>query len=123
MIAQLKLRNDRTSRFLLVGKFERKTEKSVTKTIGQLLSPLPQSKRKTITPDRGNEFAYYSQVSNENNITCYFSDPCAPWQSGLNENTIGLLREYLLKRVEMTPVLEEAIAFYAQNKILDQENV
>lgn len=52
MIAQLKLRNDRTSRFLLVGKFERKTAKSVTKTIGQLQSPLSQSKRKTITPDR-----------------------------------------------------------------------
>lgn len=105
---------DRKSRFLLVGKSERKTAKSVTKTIGQLLSPLPQSKRKTITPDRGNEFAYYNQFSKENNLACYFSDPCAPWQRGSNENTNGLLREYLPKRVDMTPVSEETIAFYAQ---------
>lgn len=105
---------DRKSRFLLIGKSERKTAKSVTKTIGKLLSCLPQSKRKTITPDRGNEFAYYNQFSKENTISCYFSDPCSPWQRGTNENTNGLLREYLPKRVDMTPVSEEKIAFYAQ---------
>ena len=105
---------DRKSRYLLVGKAERKTAKAVTKTIGTLLSPLPQTKRKTITPDRGNEFAYYSQFSKENNISCYFSDPCAPWQRGSNENTNGLLREYLPKRADITPVTDEKIAFYAQ---------
>lgn len=88
---------DRKSRYLLIGKSERKTAEAIAKTIGQLLSPLPQSERKTITPDRGNEFAYYSQFSKENTISCYYSNPCAPWQRRSNENTNGLLREYLQK--------------------------
>ena len=50
---------------------------------------------KTITPDRGKEFSKHSEVTEQLHIPFYFPDPHAPWQRGTNENTNGLIREYL----------------------------
>lgn len=66
-------------------------------------------KRRTITPDRGREFALYQKFSKAANIDCYFSDPQAPWQRGTNKNTNGLLREYLPKRQDMTLIPDSYI--------------
>lgn len=82
---------DRKSRFLLTSKATKKDALSVSNVIINLFSELPLGKRKTITPDRGSEFALYQKLSEATNTNCYFSDPQAPWQRGTNENTNGLL--------------------------------
>ncbi len=93
---------DRKSRFLLTSKAAKKDALSVSNAIINLFSELLFNKRRTITPDRGIEFALYHKFIKVANIDCYFSDPQAPWQRGTDENTNGLLREYLPKGENMT---------------------
>ena len=57
------------------------------------MGTLPQKYRKTITFDRGTEFASYRDLG----ITTYFCNPHSPWQKGSNENGNGRLRKYVPK--------------------------
>ena len=78
----------------------------------ELLSsiPIPNKVVKTITPDRGKEFSNHFAVTEAlNNVPFYFPDPHAPWQRGTNENTNGLIREYLPKSKEMDTVDDTTI--------------
>ncbi len=100
---------DRKSRFLLTSKVAKKDALSVLNVSINLFSGLPFDKRKTITPDRGSEFALYHKFSKAANIDCYFFNPQTPWQRGTNENTNGLLREYLQKEKDTTLVPDSYI--------------
>lgn len=64
---------------------------------------------KTITPDKGPEFAKYKYFNRLCGIDCYFADPWSSWQHRTNENTNGLIREYLPKSTDMVTVSEEYI--------------
>lgn len=93
---------DRSSRYLLAGKVTKRYSALVADEMIRLLSALPAKKRKTITPDRGKEFSKHSAVTKAlNGLQFYFPDPHAPWQRGTNENTNGLLREYLPKSFDI----------------------
>ena len=93
---------DRCSRYLLAGKVGKRYSALVADEMISLLSALPKKKRRTITPDRGKEFAKHPTVTKAlDGIQFYFSDPHAPWQRGTNENTNGLLREYLPKAFDI----------------------
>lgn len=104
---------DRCSRFLLAAKVDRNTADAVSEKMIQLLGQLPARCIQTITPDRGSEFANYPQISARlHRVEFYFPDPYAPWQRGTNENTNGLLREYLPKYQDISPVSDELIASF-----------
>lgn len=51
----------------------------------------------SITSDNGSEFAYHELISKELNAEFYFAHPYSSWERGLNENTNGLVRQYLKK--------------------------
>lgn len=51
----------------------------------------------TITSDNGSEFAYHEKISTALNADFYFAHPYSSWKRGLNENTNGLIRQYLKK--------------------------
>lgn len=101
---------DRCSRYLLAGKVVKRYSALVAEKMIALLSDLPKKKRKTITPDRGKEFSNHALVTESLNLPFYFPDPHAPWQRGTNENTNGLLREYLPKSFDIALFSEEDIA-------------
>ena len=64
----------------------------------------------SITPDCGAEFSLYQDVSNAlSNVPFYFADPHSPRQRGTNENTNGLLREFLPKGSDFALVLPDTI--------------
>lgn len=93
---------DRCSRYLLAGRVPKKTSALVSEEMIRLLSALPKEKCRSITPDRGKEFSGHDLVTQElGGLPFYFPDPHAPWQRGTNENTNGLLREYLPKSFEI----------------------
>ncbi|MEX1550683.1 IS30 family transposase [Enterococcus sp. C50] len=95
------------------GKIEKKLSLFVKDTFIELFSSIHPSRVKSITPDRGKEFSKHSEITKAlNGVPFYFPDSHAPWQRGTNENTNGLLREYLPKNKEMDSVTDEAIDQY-----------
>lgn len=103
---------DMTSRFLLGGKATKKDSDSVKAVILNVLNKLPKRKKKTLTPDRGKEFACHEEVTKETGIEFYFPPPHSPWDRGTNENTNGLLREYIPKSTDIDSLSQKDIAIF-----------
>lgn len=104
---------DRRSRYLMAGKLAGRYSALLAEKMIALLDTLPQNQVKSITPDRGKEFAKHSQVTNAlHGVQFYFPDPHAPWQRGTNENTNGLIREYLPKSFDIALCSDEDISAF-----------
>lgn len=58
----------------------------------------------TITGDNGVEFAEHEEISKVLNTQFYFAHPYASWERGLNENTNGLIRQYLRKGADFSHI-------------------
>lgn len=103
---------DRRSRYLFAEKISRKCAKETNAAIEHQLIPFAEH-MKSMTPDRGAEFARYKELDAALcQMTVYFPPPHAPWERGTNENTNGLLREYLPKSKDIRPIPDELIAEY-----------
>lgn len=88
---------ERSTGFVLIHKLESR------KAIPAALATIRLTKRyagafKTITADNGTEFHSYKTVENETNVKYYFATPYHSWERGTNENTNGLIRQYLPKK-------------------------
>ncbi len=93
---------ERKSRFSLVRKVPSKSAELVARAVIDLLSwvqPL-----ETITSDNGKEFTAHQIISKDLRVDFYFAHPYASWERGTNENTNGLIRQYLPKERDMTTV-------------------
>ena len=99
---------DRKSRFLRMGLVERRTKEAVKDQIIHLLSSLPVH---TITCDNGKEFAAHEEIAKALNADIYFAHPYASWERGTNENTNGLIRQYIPKGSDFTKLTKDDIAF------------
>lgn len=87
---------DRTTRFTLLAKVERKTAEAVQQAIVRVLKPL-KAVTETLTFDNGGEFAAHRTITQKLQAAVYFAHPYAAWERGTNENTNGLVRQYLPK--------------------------
>ena len=107
---------ERKSRFTLLRSLSSKHADPVTQAIIELLKWIAHLK--SITFDNGKEFAGHQEVSLSLNTDCYFAHPYASWERGTNENTNGLIRQYLPKSRNLKNVsVEEEIM------IMDQLNL
>jgi len=75
-----------------------------------LLNSVQKKKRKTVTLDCGSEFFAYRDVERQTGIKVYFAHPHSPWERGTNENTNGLLREYIPKHSRKFVFSEQLLA-------------
>jgi len=74
---------------------------------------------KTITVDNGPEFHGYKEIEHATGVTVYFANPYRSWERGTNENTNGLIRQYLPKRTSMKHLTQDrcnAIASSLNNR-------
>ena len=98
---------DRKTRYLITAIVPNRKPETIARAIIEMLSKLPKDKLRSVTLDRGREFALYTQIMDQlPHVQFYFAHPASPWERGTNENTNGLMRQYIPKRARM-PVLDQ----------------
>ncbi|MDP0562760.1 MAG: IS30 family transposase [Candidatus Endonucleobacter sp. (ex Gigantidas childressi)] len=85
-----------------------RTTKSTNRRTIKLMSKMPEQ-FKTITSDNGTEFHQYKKVEEVTNCPYYVASPHRSWERGTNENTNGLIRQYLVKGVLMAGLLSNDV--------------
>jgi IS30 family transposase len=88
---------ERTTRFVVLAKMDNAGTKSVVDSFSTVLNRKPEALRKSITYDQGREMHGHKILTERNGVQIYFADPHSPWQRGSNENTNGLLCQYMPK--------------------------
>lgn len=103
---------ERKSGYILAEKMKTKDAKLVADITKKLFKEIPEELRLTITYDNGREFAWHKIIEVENKMTVYFAHPYASWQRGTNENTNGLLRQFIPKGTDFNSVTDEDLKHY-----------
>jgi IS30 family transposase len=93
---------ERHSRFCMLVKVPGKDTATVVAALSQHVQQLPATLRRSLTWDRGLEMAQHKSFTMATDVQVYFCDPQSPWQRGSNENTNGLLRQYLPKKADLS---------------------
>ena len=100
---------ERKTRFTVAIKAANKTSRAVTDAICDYLKPY-QERVLTLTYDNGREFAYHEEIARELTAEGFFAHPYHSWERGLNENTNGLIRQYIPKGKDIDDLSDEDVA-------------
>ena len=96
---------ERKTGLLIIGKLPSRTSEALNaraiKIIRAHSGPFT-----TITADNGTEFHNYAAIESRTPATFYFATPYHSWQRGTNENTNGLIRQYLPRGTSMTKLTQ-----------------
>ena len=93
---------ERSTRYLmLVGLPDGHRAELVADALAAAITTLPRQLTRSLTWDQGHEMAEHARFTVDTGVAVYFCDPKSPWQRGSNENTNGLLRQYLPRTVSM----------------------
>ncbi len=103
---------DRASRYLVSRKLDRATARGVEDAMVDAMRRMPPSKRRTQTFDNGREFAGHQAIASRLKLAVYFAHPYSSWERGTNENTNGLLRQYLPKSRDFGTLTADELASY-----------
>ena len=93
---------ERQSRYVVLVRVPKADTQTVVRALTRRVRHLPQGLVKSLTWDRGTELAGHRDFTIATNVQVYFCDPQSPWQRGSNENTNGLLRQYLPKGTDLS---------------------
>jgi len=97
---------ERMTRFTLIGKLDSKTKEQTNSRTLKLITPIAAT-FKTITSDNGTEFHGFEVIEKKGELEFYFATPYHSWERGTNENTNGLIRQYLPKKRSMSDVTQQ----------------
>jgi IS30 family transposase len=100
---------DRASRYLISRKVDVCAAEPVAQKLQQSLRRLPADKRHSLTLDNGREFARPIELARRLRLDVFFAHPYHAWERGTNENTNGLLRQYLPKGTDLSRVTPEQL--------------
>jgi transposase, IS30 family len=89
---------ERQTRYVMLARLGREHDsEKVIAALKDRITQLPAHLAKSLTWDQGAELRLHQRFSTQTGMQVYFCDPRSPWQRGSNENTNGLLRQYLPK--------------------------
>ena len=97
---------ERVSGYVIIKKLTARTKEQAAAALKQAIDEVKRKVR-TITLDNGTEFHDYDKVEAECAVKFYFATPYHSWERGTNENTNGLIRQYLPKGVSMEHITQE----------------
>ena len=106
---------ERRSRYTLLDKVASKQAEAVAETTIGLLTP-HKAHTETITADNGKEFAHHVRIGQTVEAAVYFAHPYHAWERGLNENTNGLIRQYVPKGMALD-ALSDAQVHHIMNRL------
>jgi IS30 family transposase len=97
---------ERKTRFVVLCRMDGCTAQDALEGFTRQMKKLPAFLRESLTYDRGTEMTCHVELSKRLNLDIWFADPHAPWQRGSNENTNGLLRQFLPKGMDLSEVTQ-----------------
>lgn len=101
---------ERKSGYTLLARVDDLRASTVRRAAQQQLAALPQHLRRTLTFDNGTEFAEHEALAAATGMNIYFANPYCAWQRGTNENTNGLVRQYLPKGTDFSTYSHDDVA-------------
>jgi transposase, IS30 family len=101
---------ERKSGFTLLAQVPDRRAETVCDAIADRVATLPRTLRRTATFDNGKEFAEHKRLSAATGLAIFFARPYAAWQRGTNENTNGLVRQYVPKGTDLSATSHRAVA-------------
>jgi IS30 family transposase len=107
---------ERSTRYLMLVQLPAGHHRAdaVAGALAKAIRTLPRQLTKSLTWDQGHEMAQHARFTVATGVQVYFCDPKSPWQRGSNENTNGLLRQYLPRRLDFRTLTQhdfDKIAF------------
>jgi IS30 family transposase len=107
---------ERSTRYVLLLHLpEGRAAEHVDEAMRHAIAKLPRELFRTITWDQGKEMVRHAAFSVDTGIQIYFCDPHSPWQRGSNENTNGLLRQYMPKGTDLSLHTEADLDRFARS--------
>lgn len=110
---------ERSSRLVMLVQMENATAVAALEGFSRVLNGVPEPMRKSLTYDQGKEMSEHKELTERTGVAVFFADPHSPWQRGSNENTNGLLRQYLPKGTDLAGHTQDdlnAIAWQLNNR-------
>jgi IS30 family transposase len=106
----------RSTRFVMLVALPRGNHQAdvVADALTAAITTLPEQLAKTLTWDQGHEMADHQRFTIQTGVQVCFCDPKSPWQRGSNENTNGLLRQYLPRRLDFRTLTQADLDAIAQ---------
>ena len=99
---------ERTTRYvLLLHLAGDHTAPTVEAAMRKAIAALPNELMRSVTWDQGSEMANHRAITVATGVPIYFCDPHSPWMRGSNENTNGLLRQYMPKGTDLSKFSED----------------
>jgi len=107
---------ERSTRYLMLVALPGGNHKAdaVADALAAAVANLPAQLARSLTWDQGHEMAAHQRFTTATGIEVYFCDPKSPWQRGSNENTNGLLRQYLPRRLDFRTLTQADFDAIAQ---------